>query len=216
MNAVNVRHIARATDRAPGKAVGVIPPARIIIAKAPIVGRVAVMLDADADRAGIAVIPGVVAIGFIMRVADVAIVIAREHEAMLGLGIVKDRTDGGDAAIETKPAKIGHILADEDAAAGEIGVLTKLPLAGEDRNRAGPVIEGQIMHRGEGIEGFPDIAVEILRGEESDGRRRLAVIIIAALGNSRETGCGRKREGERKAPDRDPHRKLLSSITLSE
>lgn len=120
MNAVGVGNVTGAAIRAPGEAVGVIPPARIIIAKAPIIRRIAIVLNAQADRAGIAIVPGVIAIGFVVRVADVAIIVAREHEAVLGLGIFEDRADGGDAAIEIKPAEIGHILADEHAAAGEV------------------------------------------------------------------------------------------------
>ncbi len=121
------------------------------------------MLNAEPDRAGITVIPGVVAIGLIVRVADVAVPVAREHEAVLGLGVVEDRADGRDAAIKIEPAEIWHIFADEYAAAGKIRMLTEFPLARQNRYGTGAVVEGKVVHRGKGVEGFAHIALEILR-----------------------------------------------------
>jgi hypothetical protein len=73
-------------------------------------------------------------------------------------------------------------------------VLAKLPLTGEDGDRAGTIVKGKIVHGDEGVEGLADIAVVILGGEEGDGGRGLAIVIISLIGQSR--GAGRCRKGE--------------------
>ena len=187
----------RVADRAawtPGEAVGIIAPGRAVITVPPIVRRVAVMRDAETPGAGIAIVPCVVAIGFVVGVADVSPIIAREHQAVLGFGVFIDGADRCHASGKPEPTEVAHILADEHAAAGEVPVFAEFPLTGEDGDRPGAVIEAEILQRRERIKHIADIAVIILFAEEGDRRWRLVRII-------REGGRGGKYGGHREGDD---------------
>ena len=112
---------------------------------------------------------------------------------MRGLGILIYGAYGGDAPGKPEPAEVADVFLDEHAAPGEVLVLAEFPLAGEDRDRARLIVEGEVVEIAEGVIGVADVAVEILVIEEGDGGRNIVAPPIARL--VLRVGSGRGEDG---------------------
>ncbi len=139
-----------------------------------------------------------------MRVADVTILVAREHQAVAGFGVLVDRADGGHAPGQAEPAEIVDIFRDEHAAAGEVLVLAQFPLAGEDGNRPRTVIETEVMQRRKRVEHIADLAIVVLLAEQRD-RSRIVVHAIPLRERGRRGHQGGHCEGGDSAQGQAAH-----------
>ena len=140
-------------------------------------------------------------------IPDIAALIAHEHQAVFGVGILINRPNRRHVSFKIVVAQVGNVLAQEHAAAGKIAVLTDLPGAGQDRHGPGAVIEPDIGQRMDRIENIDRVA-GIIRAAEQDQRRLILRCII--LRRRRASGDKGGCDQGAKAQERGEHGQFLS------
>ena len=150
----------------------------------------------------------VISVARIIGVPDIAGLIARKHQAVLGLGVFIYRANRTQLTLQPIPAEILDIAANEHTAAGEIAMLAQLPRSRQDSHRAGTVVEIIIVQRIGRIEDFPHFTAKILTAEQHEAGW---LIIGLVLRNCSARDSKRERKDGAEADQSGEHGQLPHS-----